>query len=266
MVRPSLSGMRTSDFLASSVALRMASGTSRALPWPKPTRPFWSPTTTRAAKPKRRPPLTTFATRLMCTSLSLNSLSRSSRSRDLSLWGRATSLVPLLELQSAFARTVGQRLDAAMILVGSPVEHNVADTGSGRPLRQQLADLGRGGLVGAGLQLALHLLLETGGSRHRAALGVVDQLGIDVLRRAVHRQPRLAARIVLEIGADAPLAPVGLVQLAQHGAPLTSSCLPCGRCTRPGSARPCPGRARAGAMNAARRRTAPPSACRCLTR
>ncbi len=63
-----------------SVALRIASGTSRALPWPKPTRPFWSPITTSAAKPKRLPPLTTFATRLMWTSLSTNSLSRSSRS------------------------------------------------------------------------------------------------------------------------------------------------------------------------------------------
>src|SRR5674476_1162275 len=65
--------------LADSVALRIASGTSRALPWPKPTRPFWSPITTSAAKPNRLPPLTTFATRLMWTSLSTNSLSRSSR-------------------------------------------------------------------------------------------------------------------------------------------------------------------------------------------
>src|SRR4026207_1232543 len=102
----------------------------------------------------------------MCTSLSLNSLSRSSRSRDLSLWGRATSLVPLLELQSAFARTVGQRLDAAMILGRPPARHTVAAPAPCRPLRQQLAARGRGGLVGAGLQLALHLLLETGGSRH----------------------------------------------------------------------------------------------------
>ena len=60
--------------LGGSVALRIASGTSRALPWPKPTRPFWSPTITSAAKPKRRPPLTTLATRLMWTSLSMNSL------------------------------------------------------------------------------------------------------------------------------------------------------------------------------------------------
>ena len=45
---------------ASSVALRIASGTSRALPLPKPARPFWSPTTTSAAKPKFLPPFTVF--------------------------------------------------------------------------------------------------------------------------------------------------------------------------------------------------------------
>jgi small subunit ribosomal protein S5 len=33
-------GTRISARLAASVALRIASGTSRALPWPKPTRPF----------------------------------------------------------------------------------------------------------------------------------------------------------------------------------------------------------------------------------
>src|SRR5215831_15368355 len=54
-VRPSRSGTRTMPRLACSVALRMASGTSRALPAPWPTRPLPSPTMTRAAKPKRRP-------------------------------------------------------------------------------------------------------------------------------------------------------------------------------------------------------------------
>src|SRR5215213_585630 len=72
-VRPSRSATRIIARFAASVALRIASGTSRALPWPKPTRPFWSPTTTRAAKPKRRPPFTTLATRLMWTRRSTNS-------------------------------------------------------------------------------------------------------------------------------------------------------------------------------------------------
>ena len=67
------------DFLAASVALRIASGTSLALPWPWPTRPLPSPTTTRAAKPNRRPPFTTLATRLMKTSFSISSGPSSSR-------------------------------------------------------------------------------------------------------------------------------------------------------------------------------------------
>src|ERR687897_69767 len=51
--------------LASSVPFWMASGTSLALPYPRPTRPLPSPTTTSAVKEKRRPPLTTLATRLI---------------------------------------------------------------------------------------------------------------------------------------------------------------------------------------------------------
>src|SRR5699024_8225303 len=46
------------------------SGTSTALPVPKPTCPFLSPTPTNAAKRKRHPPLTTLATRLIVTTRS----------------------------------------------------------------------------------------------------------------------------------------------------------------------------------------------------
>src|SRR5918993_3619647 len=72
-VRPSRSGTRTIAFLAAAVALLIASGTSRALPWPKPARPLPSPTTTSAAKPKRLPPFTVLETRLMWTSFSISS-------------------------------------------------------------------------------------------------------------------------------------------------------------------------------------------------
>jgi hypothetical protein len=67
------SGTRIIWRLACSVALRIASGTSLALPLPKPTRPFWSPTTTSAAKPKRLPPFTVLDTRLIATRRSANS-------------------------------------------------------------------------------------------------------------------------------------------------------------------------------------------------
>jgi hypothetical protein len=68
MVPPS-SGMRNRFFFACSVPLRIASGTSFALPRPAPTCPL-SPTTTSAENENRRPPLTTLATRLMNTTLS----------------------------------------------------------------------------------------------------------------------------------------------------------------------------------------------------
>ena len=60
-----LIGTRTSAFLAASIAFLMADGTSFALPMPKPTTPWPSPTTTSALKLRFLPPLTTFVTRLM---------------------------------------------------------------------------------------------------------------------------------------------------------------------------------------------------------
>src|SRR5436853_634188 len=58
-------GTSTMRRRAASTALRTASLTSFALPVAIPTRPCPSPTATSALKPKRRPPFTTFATRLM---------------------------------------------------------------------------------------------------------------------------------------------------------------------------------------------------------
>src|SRR6266540_252537 len=72
MVVPCL-GTVNRFFFASSTALEMASGTSRALPYPTPTRSTSSPITTSAVNEKRRPPLTTFATRLISTTRSLSS-------------------------------------------------------------------------------------------------------------------------------------------------------------------------------------------------
>ena len=60
-------------FFAFSMAFLIASGTSLDFPEPNPTFPFLSPITTRAAKRKRRPPLTTLVTRLIVTTRSSNS-------------------------------------------------------------------------------------------------------------------------------------------------------------------------------------------------
>ena len=82
MVEP-VRGRSTMPRLAASTALRTASETSLAFPVAIPTFPLPSPTATRALNEKRRPPLTTLATRLMAITFSTNSLawSRSPRSR-----------------------------------------------------------------------------------------------------------------------------------------------------------------------------------------
>src|SRR3974390_1182812 len=182
--RPSRSASRGRWRLAGSVALRIASGTSRALPWPKPTRPFWSPITTSAAKPKRLPPLTTFATRLMWTSLSTNSLASSSRSLPRSRPPRSRSpamvfsnlseafasvlvYVHRLEAQSALARRVRKRLDAAVIEIAAAIKHHFLDALFHSSLGQQLADRLRRVDVGTGVAACAHFLLQRGGRRQR---------------------------------------------------------------------------------------------------
>src|SRR3954447_19488672 len=66
-------GTRIKPFLAASMPFLMADGTSFALPTPKPTTPWPSPTTTYALKLRFLPPLTTFVTRLMDTTVSFKS-------------------------------------------------------------------------------------------------------------------------------------------------------------------------------------------------
>ena len=67
------SGTRIRFFFAASMPFLIADGTSFALPMPKPTTPWPSPTTTSALKLRFLPPLTTFVTRLIETTVSLMS-------------------------------------------------------------------------------------------------------------------------------------------------------------------------------------------------
>ena len=66
-------GTENRFFFASSTAFEMASGTSRAFPYPTPTRSISSPTTTSAVNENLRPPLTTLATRLISITRSFSS-------------------------------------------------------------------------------------------------------------------------------------------------------------------------------------------------
>src|SRR6187431_651160 len=99
--------------------------------------PFSSPTATSAVNEKRRPPLTTLATRLI-------SITRSCRSRPFEL--TVSTVIglekvaegpwrpPSLELQSPFPGAVGQRLDAAVVAVPAAVEDAGLDLGVARAL------------------------------------------------------------------------------------------------------------------------------------
>ena len=115
---PLSSGILNRFFFACSVPLRIASGTSFALPRPAPTWPFWSPTTTSAENEKRRPPLTTLATRLMWTTRSTSS--------PTSFMLMAIRSAPL-ELEAGFARGVGERHDAPVIDEPVAVEDDLVD-------------------------------------------------------------------------------------------------------------------------------------------
>src|SRR6478735_3123602 len=126
----------------------MASGTSRALPYPIPTTPSSSPTATSAVKEKRRPPLTTLATRLI-------SITRSWRSspRGLTVSTFFVSMPfmrsgkvangrwrqPASEDQTALAGPFGQSLDAAVVLVAAAIEDAGLHSSGLGPVGKQFA-------------------------------------------------------------------------------------------------------------------------------
>ena len=121
MVVPTI-GTRMRFFFASSTPFRIDSGTSPALPRPTPTWPSPSPTTTTALKLNRRPPLTTFATRLIWTT----------RSSSVSLFGSilANSAAPFRsEVEAGLAGGVGERLDPSVVPEPGPIEDDVLDAG-----------------------------------------------------------------------------------------------------------------------------------------
>src|SRR5919199_27036 len=105
--------------------------------------PFSSPTTTRAVNEKRRPPLTTLATRLISTTRSWRS--RPAEETDLS--GAAIEeflrVEEELETQSTLACALGEGLHATVVLVAAAVEHRGLDAGGLRALGEHAADAPR---------------------------------------------------------------------------------------------------------------------------
>lgn len=166
----------TRFFLASSMPLRIASGTSEDLPKPKPTVPFSSPTTTRAVNLKVRPPLTVLETRLSETTSPLQ--------LELSgVYKLSHKLQSSLKLQSGFAGALRQSLNTAVVEIAAAIEHDVFDAGLPSTLGNQLTDL-LGSLNVAAVNAKVLLV---GRSRsQRAAGSVINDLRIDVLAAAEH--------------------------------------------------------------------------------
>src|SRR3989337_408430 len=137
------SGTRMSDFFAASMPFLIADGTSFALPTPKPTTPWPSPTTTRALKLRFLPPLTTLVTRLMLTTVSFRSscdasiFSRVSIIKSASAfrlpaetprsWEAAGAGELFLDSQPRLARRFGHGPDAAVVEDPAAIEHDALD-------------------------------------------------------------------------------------------------------------------------------------------
>src|SRR5262245_208893 len=141
-----------------------------------PTTDSSSPTATRAVNEKRRPPLTTLATRLI-------SITRSCRSRPLGLTVSIAmermrvedELARSSELEAPLAGALGDGGDAPVETVSTPVEDAGLDPRSLGALGEQLPGALR---LLHRLELA-EIRLGPGDGRDRAAGVVVDQLGED---------------------------------------------------------------------------------------
>src|SRR5215813_1112148 len=154
------SGTRTRFFFAASIPFLIADGTSFALPMPKPTTPWPSPTTTRALKLRFLPPLTTFVTRLMDTTVSLiSSCAGSIRSRvfmcvhappqagqtilvlaRLSHFCVRCLSAASLELQTCLTGCIRNRADPAVIQEPAAIEDHPLDAFVDGALCNDLAD------------------------------------------------------------------------------------------------------------------------------
>src|SRR4029079_3491100 len=105
-------------------------------------------------------------------------------------------------------------------------EEDVLDALGDGALRQELADRLCRLDVGAGLQAAAQILLDGRGGGDGLALRVVDDLRIDVLGRAEHREARPSVRRRTEGAADQGLASLESCPCVCHG-----MCPLCGRRT-----------------------------------
>src|SRR6185503_9979321 len=166
---------------ACSIAFCTATGTSRALPLPMPIEPSPSPTTVRAAKPRMRPPFTTFVTRFTEIIFSRRPSLRSSDPGPADFFRSGLAIFPVSsELEAALAGRLRQRFHAAVVAESRAVERDLGHARGLRLLGDALAHFGGGLLLGAVRVARTHFLLERRGRGEHLAAGRVDQLRIDM--------------------------------------------------------------------------------------
>ena len=149
---------------------------------------------------KRRPPLTTLATRLISTTRSLSS--RVSAKVD------STS-----ELQSSLARAVGERLDASVVQVAAAVEDDASMPAFFAAAASCLP-------TSAACSVLLPLNDFFSASQRAAASvlprQVVDELGLDALVRAEHDEARPLGGAG-DLAAHAPVAAQACLRVTVRG-------------------------------------------------
>ena len=161
------------------------------------------------------------------------------------------------EVEAGFAGGIGERLDPPVVPEPGSIEDDLLDAGGLGPLGDEPTDDGR--LLGLGSTRSAKLLLRRRGRGERPAGRVVDDLGVDVVEAAEHREPR--PRVASRRGAGgcrswrfwraAPRVASWVIGLDPRWSWITSCrrscrpCRPCGGPARPRTGRPCPCTARA---------------------
>src|SRR5438874_7979795 len=173
-----------------------------------PTTSRSSPTTTRAVNEKRRPPLTTLATRLISTTRSWRSRPAgfTDRSGELGMGVVVAGGAPeTLDAEAGLPDRLGERANVAVITVAAAIEHRFGDARRLGPLGERLSRA-PGAL---GLCQRAQLGLEPAHRGQRVARGVVDQLRAQASVGAEHRyaRPGGGARDLRPHSAAAPQAP-----------------------------------------------------------
>src|SRR5256886_2364210 len=186
---PSVMGTASMLFLASSIPLRIASGTSLAWRGRKRACLFGPPTATSALKLKRRPPLTPFATRLMWTTFSFSSTPWASVMMRRGPPEERSAIGPFSELESALARPLGDGTHAAVVEEAVAVEHDLVDPLLETTPRGEEPHLLGGAHVRGLLELRAQLGRERRDREQRLARAVGDHLHVGVPVAAEDREP-----------------------------------------------------------------------------